>query len=148
MAYEQIKHLKPTHFKRLCGVQPETFAQMVELVQNQAKTKRKTGRPGKLSWEDQILMTLEYWREYRTYFHIGQAWGVNESTAYRIVRKIEDILLKSRAFTLPGKKQLKTSDNQLEVVVVDVTESPIERPKKNKNSSTVVKRNDTHSNHK
>ncbi|HAJ64425.1 MAG TPA: hypothetical protein DCP31_38650, partial [Cyanobacteria bacterium UBA8543] len=27
-------------------------------------------------------MTLEYWREYRTYFHIGQSWGVTESTAW------------------------------------------------------------------
>ncbi len=56
-------------------------------------SKKKTGRPGKLSVEDQVLMTLEYWREYRTYFHIGQSWGVNESTAYRIIRKIEDILM-------------------------------------------------------
>lgn len=67
-------------------------------------------------------MTLEYWREYRTYFHIGQAWGVNESTADRIVKKIEDLLV-SRAFTLPGKKKLQKSDYQLEVVV-DVTETP------------------------
>lgn len=91
--------------------------------------------------EDQLLMTLEYWREYRTYFHIGQTWGVNESTAYRIIRKIEDTLVKSRTFTLPGKKKLASSNYQLEVVVVDVTESPIERPKKNRKTSTVVKRN-------
>ncbi|WP_413773936.1 helix-turn-helix domain-containing protein [Nostoc sp. MG11] len=43
--------------------------------------KQKTGRLGKLSLEEQLLMTLEYWREYRTYFHIGQSWGVNEYTA-------------------------------------------------------------------
>ena len=78
-------------------------------------------------------MTLEYWREYRTYFHIGQSWGVNESTAYRIIRKIEDILISSREFSLPGKKKLYYPNYQTEVVVVDVTESPIERPKKNKN---------------
>ena len=94
--------------------------------------------------EDQLLMTLEYWREYRTYFHIGQSWGVNESTAYRIIRKIEDTLVKSRAFTLPGKKKLASSNYQLEVVVVDVTESPIERPKKNRKTSTVVKINSIH----
>lgn len=86
-------------------------------------------------------MTLEYWREYRTYFHIGQSWRVNESTAYRIIRKIEDRLTKSRVFTLPGKKKLATSNHQVEVVVVDVTARPIERPKKNKKSSTVAKRN-------
>lgn len=49
----------------------------------------------------------------------------------RNIRKIEDILIKSRAFTLPGKKRLSSSNYQLEVVVVDVTETPIERPKKN-----------------
>lgn len=97
-----------------------------------------------MSSEDQLLMTLEYWREYRTYFHIGQSWGVNESTAYRIIRKVEDILSNSRAFTLPGKKKLLPSDSQIKVVVVDVTESPIERPKKNKSISTVGKRNDIH----
>ncbi len=53
----------------------------------------------------------------------------------------------SRAFTLPGKKKLQEPDCQIEVVVVDVTETPIERPQKNKSSFTVVKRKDTHSNH-
>lgn len=75
-------------------------------------------------------MRLEYLREYRTYFHIGQSWGINESTAYRIIRKVENILSQSRAFSLPGKKQLSASEYAIEVVVVDVTESQIERPKK------------------
>lgn len=144
MTYEQVKSLKSEDFKRLCGVRPETFRQMIEVVRSQSTPKRKTGRPGKLSLEDQLLMTLEYWREYRTYFHIGQSWGVNESTAYRIIRKVEDILSNSRTFTLPGKKKLQTSDSQIKVVVVDVTESPIERPKKNKSIFTVEKRNDIH----
>ena len=144
MTYEKVKNLKSEEFKRLCGVHPETFSQMTEVVRARSKTKLKTGRPGKLSMEDQLLMTLEYWREYRTYFHIGQSWGVNESTAYRIIRKIEDILVTSRAFSLSGKKKLSSCDSQVEVVVVDVTESPIERPKKNKNSSTVGKRKGIH----
>ncbi len=144
MTYEQVKSLKSEDFKRLCGVSPETFNQMLEVVRSHSQPKQKTGRPAKLSWEDQLLMTLEYWREYRTYFHIGQSWGVNESTVYRIIRKIEDTLTKSRAFTLPGKKKLVTSSYHVEVVVVDVTESPIERPKKNKKSSTVEKRNSIH----
>ena len=148
MTYEQVKSLKSEDFKRLCGVRPETFNQMLEAVRAHSRPKQKTGRPGKLCLEDQLLMTLEYWREYRTYFHIGQSWGVNESTAYRIIRKIEDTLTKSRTFTLPGKKRLTNSDYQVQVVVVDVTESPIERPKKNKKSSTVEKRNNIHSSHK
>lgn len=145
MTYEQVKNLKASEFKRLCGVRPETFAQMVEVVETHERNKKKTGRPGKLSLEDQLLMTLEYLREYRTYFHISQSWEVNESTAYRIIRKIEDILMQSRVFTLPGRKRLFSSEQQIEVVVVDVTESQIERPKKNKNSFIVEKRNDTRS---
>lgn len=81
MIYEQVKSLKPEDFKRLCGVRPDTFDQMLEAVRSHSKPKQKIGRPGKLYLEDQLLMTLEYWREYRTYFHIGQSWGVNESTA-------------------------------------------------------------------
>lgn len=130
---------KPSEFKRLCGVQPETFEAMLSVLR-QVESNKPPGRPSKLSWEDKLLMTLEYGREYRTYFHIGQSWGVNESTADRIIRKIEGTLVSSRAFSLPGKKNLQKSDCQIEVVVVDVTETPIERPKKNKSSFTVGKR--------
>lgn len=59
MTYEQVKNLKPELFKRLCGVRPETFAQMVTVVQQQATQKRKPGRPSKVSIPDQVLMTLE-----------------------------------------------------------------------------------------
>ena len=56
---------------------------------------------------------------------------MNESTAYRIIRQIEDALIKSRTFTLTGKNKLRKYDDSMKVVVIDVTESPIERPKKN-----------------
>jgi hypothetical protein len=82
MTYERVKNLKPEDFKRLSGVRPETFTQMVEAVRSHSLPKRKTGRPGKLSLEDQLLMSLEYWREYRTYFHIGQSW---ESMNLRLI---------------------------------------------------------------
>lgn len=71
-----------------------------------------------------------YLRENRTYFHIGHGYGVNASTAYRIVRHIEDVLSKEEAFGLPSKRQLQASDLELSFVIVDVTETPIERPKK------------------
>jgi len=87
-------------------------------------------------------MTLEYLREYRTYFHIAQSWGVKESTAYRIIRKVEDYLIGSGVFSLPGKKKLLEPEYEIQVVVVDVTESQIERPQKNRNDSIVAKRKD------
>jgi len=69
MTYEQVKSLKPEAFKRLCGVRPETFIQMLSVLEQKAQQKLKAGRPLKMSLPDRLLMTLQYWREYRTYFH-------------------------------------------------------------------------------
>jgi phosphopantothenoylcysteine synthetase/decarboxylase len=77
-------------------------------------------------------MSLEYLREYRTYFHIGKHYGLSESTAYKTIRWIEDTLIKSRVLSLPGRKVLLKSQMNYEVVLVDATETPIQRPQKNK----------------
>lgn len=67
MTYVKVKKLTPENFKRLCGVKKETFAQMVKIVENQEKFKPKTGRPSKLSLENQVLMTLLY----RCFINVG-----------------------------------------------------------------------------
>ena len=56
MAYKKVKNLTPEDFKRLTGVHFDTFNQMVEIVKNAEKLRKKTGRPPKLKIEDQILM--------------------------------------------------------------------------------------------
>ncbi len=142
--YKEAKKIAPNEFKRLCGVYPETFAVMVEIVQSHQKQKKVTGRPSLLGVEDQILMTLEYLREYRTYFHLAKDWGVYESTAFRIVRKVEDILIKSSRFKLPGKKKLLESEAETKVIVIDVSESTIERPKKNREDAIQGKKETIH----
>ena len=90
-------------------------------------------------------MTLEYLREYRTYFHIGKRYGVSESTAYPVIRWIEATLIKSRVFSLPGRKALLKSDRTYEVVLVDATESPIQRPPKNNGDFILARKSDTRS---
>lgn len=80
--------------------------------------------------EDRLLMMLEYLREYRTYFHLGQSYGLSESGCYRACRWVEDTLIKSGEFSLPGKKELLKSNTEYEVILIDATESLIERPKK------------------
>jgi hypothetical protein len=137
MRYETIKNLNEADFKRLTGVQPETFEKLLAVVQ---KGLRTFGRPPKLSRADQLLMTLMYWRDYRTEFHIAQSYGISESTVCRTIRKIEDTLVGSKKFRLPGKKALQPSDTIFEMVLVDVSEQPIERPKKAKGGITAVKR--------
>lgn len=148
MRYENVKDLKAAEFRRLTGVKHETFQMMVEVLE-EAEAKRKAsqryrgGKKPKLTLADQLLMTLEYLREYRTQFHISKSYGIEETRCGRIIRHVEDTLMKSRKFTLPGRKALLESNIEYQVVVVDATETPIERPQKNKSTSTRAKRNDT-----
>ena len=144
MSYEQVKDLLPAEFKRYCGVEPETFRRMVEAVSNHLRKKRRvSGRPTKLTVEDQVLLTLEYWREYRTLFHLSKSWGLHESSVCRTIRRVEDILTKSRAFRLPGRRKLQPADHEIEFVVVDVAETPVERPKKSRSLTTAARRSGT-----
>ena len=129
MNYDVVKKLKAGDFKRLCGVTKETFSAMCEVVRDHKQQTRR-GRKSHLSIENQLLLTLSFWREYRTLFHLGQDWGLHESNVSRLVRRVEDILIKSGKFGLPGKKRLLT-DESLKYTIVDVTEGEIERPKKN-----------------
>jgi len=140
MRYETIKTLSDEDIKRSTGVQRATFEKMLEVVETGL---RDFGRPPKLCRADQLLMTLMYWREYRTEFHIGLTYGISEATVCRTVQKIENVLIQSKQFHLPGKKKLKNSETTIEVVLVDVTEQPIERPKKDNAGIIVAKRSVT-----
>src|SRR3990172_1508289 len=140
MRHETIKHLKDTDFKRLTGVQRETFDLLLEVVEQGL---RDFGRPTKLSRADQLLLTLMYWREYRTEFHIGLTYGVSEATVCRTIKKVENVLIKSKQFHLPGKKALQPSGTVIAIVLVDATEQPVERPKKDNAGITAAKRSVT-----
>lgn len=145
MHYDNIRHHRPADFKRLTGVRPEVFQQMLAAVEQHL---REFGRPCTLSRADQLLLTLMYWREYRTQFHIAQTYGVSEATVCRTITKIENALLRSGQFSLPGKKALRPSETLIEVVVVDATESPVERPKKDSDAITAARKSGTPRKHK
>lgn len=137
MKYETIQRLKDGEFKRSTGVSRSMFEKMLKAL---CQGWRDFGRRPKLSRADQLLMTLMYWREYRTEFHISLTYGVSESTVCRTIQKVETVLMKSGQFRLPGKKALKATDTTIEVVVLDATEQPIERPQKNNGDTTVARR--------
>ncbi len=129
--YDEIKDMSNGDFKRLTGVRKATFRKMVEaVVKHENERKKISGRPLILSYEDQVLMTLEYNREYRTYFHISADYGMSESNCYKLIKKTEDILVRSEDFRLPDRKKLAKSDTEIEAVLIDATEMPIERPQK------------------
>lgn len=148
MKYENAKTLKPSNFKRRFGVQPSTFLSMVREVKKKEKKRKKknkknAGRKPTLCCEDEILLTLTYWREYRTQFHLGIDYGISETVTCRTIQKIENILSKCKRFQLPKNTKKSVSNIDFEVILVDATESPIERPKKNKKNITQEKRKDT-----
>ncbi len=112
---------------------------MVRCVEAWEERKVKPGRPSALSGYDQVLMLLEYLRDYPTFFRLGFDWGVDESTAGRAIRKVEQILMGSGEFKLPGKRKLGEGLS-FEVIVVDVGEVPIQGPQKSSTGTTEKKR--------
>ena len=118
-------------FKRLCGVTPVTFEKMLAILQKEYdKLHKYGGSPPKLTVKDKLTITLKYLREYRTMESIGADYGVSKSTVCESIQWVENTLAEDKTFKLPGKKVLKKASDTIEYIIVDVTESPIQRPKK------------------
>lgn len=141
-----MKDYSATRFRQVTGVYPETFAAMVNELNKQEKQQQKKlkGRPQVLTIEDKLLMTLEYYKEYRSYDCIAASYGVGKGTVSRTITWVENVLVKSGLFSLPGKKVLTNNALEIEVIVVDSTETPIERPQKSQRKYYSGKKNDTH----
>lgn len=142
MKYDRVKNLAQEKFRRLTGVKPRTFNKMIEALKETKQKASPRGRKHTLSIENQLLLALEYLREYRTYFHMGESYGISESAAYKTVKWIENVLIKHKAFALPGRKELLKYKED-EIVLFDVTETPIQRPKKSKKNFIPARKNDT-----
>jgi hypothetical protein len=141
MKNEKTKGLSAEQFRRLTGVKKLTFEAMSKVLQAARDEKKaRGGRINKLSVQESLLMALEYLREYRTYFHISRNYGISEGYAYKVIRWVEDTLIKSKVFSLPGRKALLKSDVEYSVILVDASESPIQRPKKNSAIITLERR--------
>jgi Helix-turn-helix of DDE superfamily endonuclease len=144
MKWQEAQKLSNSAFRRLTGVKIKVFKIIVDLVEKAYAIKHaKGGRPHSLCRQDMALMMLEYLREYRTYFHIGASYGLAESNAFQTIKWIEDVLIQSKLFSLPSRKELASEAGKGKKVVVDVVESPIERPKKNSACTTQARKNAT-----
>ena len=144
MKYESIKDYQKEEFPRLTGIKRKTFEKMLSIL-NKAESKKKAagGKHNILSMENRLLMRLEYLREYRTYFYVGSSYYISESTCYRNIRWVEDTLIKDGTFSLPGRNALTNLDGKYDIVLIDATETPVERPKKDKRITIQEKRKGT-----
>jgi predicted DNA-binding protein YlxM (UPF0122 family) len=116
---------------------------MVAILQKEYnKLHKQGGSPAKLTVQDKLTIALKYLREYRTMESIAADYGVSKSTVCESIQWVENTLSKDKTFKLPGKKVLKKASSTIEYIVVDVTESPVQRPKRGQKEYYSGKKND------
>lgn len=131
MRWEDVRKLKSAPFKRLVGVAPELFMRRADHLREDRERSghkhagAKRGPKPKLCVEDELMMMLSYYRQYRTFLHTGATYGVSEGQAWKIITRTEQTSARSKLFSLPGKKKLVDPQCRWEIVLVDVSEHPI-----------------------
>ena len=111
---DKYENVNDESFKRVLGVKHSTYDEMVNEYKKAEEERKKGhkigGRKPKLCEEDRVLFMLEYYREYRTLYHMGLEYGISEGQASKVVRDVESVLIKSGKFSLPSKRVLYTLD--------------------------------------
>ena len=138
---ERIKKLKNEEYQELFGVKKDTFYKMLDILNDKyAELHKQGGKNPKLTVLDKLIITLRYYREYRTMKNIAFDYAVVKSTICDSINWVEQTLVKDGTFSLPKKRQLLEDNIEVETVLVDATECEIKRPKKNKKNGTLEKR--------
>ena len=88
---------------------------------------------------DRLLLTFTYLRHYPTFARLGMEFGISESYANKLYHQILDVLVK--VLSLKNRKHLLESN--LQTIIIDVTEQPIERPTKGQRVYYSGKKNGT-----
>jgi len=141
---EKALKLPCEQFKRNIGTTKPVFQQMMTVLQTAyEKLHESGGNPNGLTVGDKLLITLQYYREYRTMEHISIDYGCSKSTVSRSIGWVEQTLSADGQFQLPGKQALQEEvlqSGDVKTVAIDVTEHPINRPKKNKRIGTPARK--------
>ena len=130
LSYEKLKG-RPVTFLGLFGVTVVQFEEIMKaftpLWERQVLgAYKRPGRPFKLGIEEMVLIVLLYYRSYATHLFISFLFGVDDSRICRVMRKVEPVL--AQVVSIPKERQL--SQREIESLIMDATEQPIERPKK------------------
>jgi hypothetical protein len=149
-AYEKTQKLGDKEFKRITGVTRELFEKMLlRLKEQYALDHSGGGAPGQ-PVELRLTLALEYWREYRSFEHMANDHQIPKSTINEMVLWVEYALSKDAEFKLKDLKERFKPDeaSEIEIVIVDVEEQPIERPLEGQEKSYSGKKNVTQRNTK
>ena len=129
--YQQTQEQSDEQFLRDVGVSKQTFEWLLEKVtaylvaQREKNPMKKRGLKSTIPLAERLLLTLTYLRHYPTFAKLGKEFGISESYANKIYHQMLDILV--RVLPMNNRRELLRSD--LEGIVIDVAEQPIERPK-------------------
>ena len=122
---------KEDKFKRLYGIKLTTFKEaLIDIEEFENKRKKQSGRPQKLTYDKQLKMYLIHLKENVSYLFLGNTFGISEANCWKIIQKIEKILLESDKFKI---KNIKMIDTDVKEVIIDATEVEIQNIKKEKN---------------
>ena len=136
---EKMLKMPKKQFKRIIGTTKPVFQMMIAVLQSAyEKLHEPGGQPASLTPGDKLLITLEYYREYRTMERIALTYGCSKSSVSRSIAWVEESLSADGHFQLPGRRALQ--EGNVKTVAIDVMEHPIERPKKNKKIGIPVRK--------
>lgn len=98
-SYGKIRYYKSitdSSFRRLTGVKRTAFETLLSVLTFEIKqNKRIKGHPSVLTVADQLLIMLEYSKEYRIYFHISQSYQVSKPKEFHLISWAKNLLIKS-----------------------------------------------------
>lgn len=143
-SFEQVKTQSADDFLRDVGISLPAFEILLTKVSAYKEAERerypmkKRGLKHGVALVDRLLLTFRYLRHYPTFARLGKEFGLSESYACKIYHRMLKILLK--ILHMKHRKDLMNCD--LETVLIDVTEQPIERPIRHQKAYYSGKKND------
>lgn len=142
--YERISKLKLSQYKEIFGVEKPIFDRLLRLLEvaDTYQRKNSAGRKAQLCILDKLVITLQYWREYRTYRHIAFDYSVGKSTIGEAVVWVENTIISSGVCNLKSARELRNNASNIQIAIVDVTEQEIERPKRGKKIGILERKSD------
>ncbi len=131
----KILQENPSKCERLFGVDFGTFEYLLGKVQRHFEHSlaenplSNRGIKSALGPENQLLLTLEYLRQYTTFLSIGFSYGILESWAQKGFHRIRKALSEEIGLKNPTKLRRRAAPfKHIQRALVDVTVQPIERP--------------------
>jgi hypothetical protein len=142
---ERIAKLPAGKYKEIFGIEKHVFDRLFRLLNVADTFQRKStaGRKSRLGILDKLVITLMYWREYRTCRHIAFDYGVGKTQVGDAVLWVENTIIASGLCNLKSARELRDNASKIKIAIVDVTEQEIERPKRGRKISTPARKSGT-----